>query len=188
MSPDDANDSLRPSVVNERAESKRCFRIQRAAWWMLLLVIVLGFALIRFRLRAIPLERDEGEYAYARQLMLRGIPPYQLAYNMQLPGTYAAYAVILKFLGETPTAVHLGLLLVNPATLSRGQKTRTRRSLGHQFARSQASQPVFGYVWLGNPVEGGRDSRVNAISVPDDSDQRPGLKAITDSRGSQRDY
>lgn len=37
-----------------------------------------------------PLERDEGEYAYAGQLMLQGIPPYQLAYNMKLPGTYAA--------------------------------------------------------------------------------------------------
>ena len=42
---------------------------------------------IRIRLLGIPLERDEGEYAYAGQLMLQGIPPYKLAYNMKFPGT-----------------------------------------------------------------------------------------------------
>ena len=41
---------------------------------------------IRIRFLAIPLERDEGEYAYAGQLMLQGIPPYRLAYNMKFPG------------------------------------------------------------------------------------------------------
>ena len=78
--------------------------------------VILSFALIRLRLRDMPLERDEGEYAYAGQLILQGIPPYQLAYNMKLPGTYAAYAVILALFGETPTGVHCGLLLLNAAT------------------------------------------------------------------------
>ena len=63
-----------------------------------------------------PLERDEGEYAYAGQLILQGVPPYQLAYNMKLPGTYAAYAGILAIFGQTPAAVHDGTLLVNAAT------------------------------------------------------------------------
>ena len=63
----------------------------RVAWWTLA-VIVFGVVLaIRIRLLGIPLERDEGEYAYAGQLMLQGIPPYKLAYNMKLPGIYAAY-------------------------------------------------------------------------------------------------
>ena len=39
-----------------------------------LLLAILIFATIRWRLREIPLERDEGEYAYAGQLMLQGIP------------------------------------------------------------------------------------------------------------------
>jgi 4-amino-4-deoxy-L-arabinose transferase-like glycosyltransferase len=82
----------------------------------LLLLVILFFALIRVHLRDCPLERDEGEYAYAGQLMLQGIPPYQLAYSMKLPGTFAAYAVILALFGQTPSAVHLGLLLVNAAT------------------------------------------------------------------------
>ncbi|MCU1271633.1 MAG: hypothetical protein JWN74_2927 [Acidobacteriaceae bacterium] len=86
------------------------------AYALITLVLVLNCA-IRFHLRNIPLERDEGEYAYAGQLMLQGIPPYKLAYNMKLPGTYAAYAVILAVFGQTPAGVHLGLLLVSSVTV-----------------------------------------------------------------------
>jgi len=86
--------------------------------WSLLAVIVFGLVLvIRIRLLEIPLERDEGEYAYAGQLMLQGIPPYKLAYNMKFPGTYAAYALIMSIFGQTIGAIHLGLLLVNAATI-----------------------------------------------------------------------
>lgn len=73
----------------------------------LVLVVV-----VRLRLLNLPLERDEGEYAYAGQLMLQGIPPYQLAYNMKFPGTYAAYAVIMAVFGQTPAGIHLGVLWV----------------------------------------------------------------------------
>ena len=87
--------------------------------WMVLAVIVLGVVIvIRIRLLGIPLERDEGEYAYAGQLMLQGIPPYKLAYNMKFPGTYAAYAVIMAIFGQTIAGIHLGLLLVNLATIT----------------------------------------------------------------------
>jgi hypothetical protein len=85
--------------------------------WCVLAVIVFGLVLaIRIRLLGIPLERDEGEYAYAGQLMLQGIPPYKLAYNMKFPGTYAAYAVIMAIFGQTTPGIHLGLLVVNAAT------------------------------------------------------------------------
>src|SRR3954453_15273624 len=81
------------------------------------LVVILGFAaFVRFRLLEMPLERDEGEYAYAGQLMLQGIPPYKLAYNMKLPGTYAAYAIIMAAFGETARGIHLGLIVVNSLT------------------------------------------------------------------------
>jgi len=63
-----------------------------------------------------PLERDEGEYAYAGQLILQGIPPYQLAYSMKLPGTATAYSFILATLGQTSSAVHIGLIFINAAT------------------------------------------------------------------------
>jgi len=86
------------------------------AWWILA-VIVFGVVIaIRIRLLGIPLERDEGEYAYAGQLILQGVPPYQLAYNMKFPGTYAAYALIMSIFGQTVIGLHLGLLVVNAAT------------------------------------------------------------------------
>ena len=90
----------------------------RFGWWVLA-VIVFGLVItIRIRLLGIPLERDEGEYAYAGQLMLQGIPPYKLAYNMKFPGTYAAYAVIMSIFGQTILGIHLGLLLVNAAAIA----------------------------------------------------------------------
>ena len=91
-------------------------RFRRVAYTVMGLVLFLIF-LFRFHLRNIPLERDEGEYAYAGQLLLQGIPPYELAYNMKLPGTYAAYAVIMSLFGQTPAGVHFGVLIVNLATV-----------------------------------------------------------------------
>ena len=86
--------------------------------WIFLAVIVFGLVIaIRIRLLGIPLERDEGEYAYSGQLMLQGIPPYKLAYNMKFPGIYAAYALIMAIFGQTIVGIHLGLLLVNAATI-----------------------------------------------------------------------
>jgi dolichyl-phosphate-mannose-protein mannosyltransferase len=92
-------------------------RLVRFAWWTVA-TIVFGLVLaIRIRLLGIPLERDEGEYAYAGQLILQGIPPYKLAYNMKFPGTYAAYAVLMSIFGGTIVGVHIGLLLINAASI-----------------------------------------------------------------------
>ena len=88
------------------------------AWWALATVVFALVIAIRIRLLGIPLERDEGEYAYAGQLILQGIPPYKLAYNMKFPGTYAAYALIMSIFGQTIVAIHLGLLLINVATMA----------------------------------------------------------------------
>ena len=91
---------------------------RRFSWQMAaLLLIVLLFGLVRWRLADIPLERDEGEYAYAGQLMLQHIPPYKFAYNMKLPGTYAAYAALMAIFGETPQGIHIGVLLINAVTV-----------------------------------------------------------------------
>jgi len=88
------------------------------AWWALATIVFTLVVAIRIRLLGIPLERDEGEYAYAGQLILQGIPPYELAYNMKFPGTYAAYALIMSTFGQTIHAIHLGLLLINVATIA----------------------------------------------------------------------
>jgi 4-amino-4-deoxy-L-arabinose transferase-like glycosyltransferase len=92
----------------------------RHAWWRALAVcvIVALVVFVRLRLLQIPLERDEGEYAYSGQLMLEGIPPYQLAWNMKLPGTYAAYAAIMALFGQSIGGIHLGFLLANLGALT----------------------------------------------------------------------
>jgi len=102
----------------QRAKPANRVATGSSRYWphVVVLLIVVLFGLIRFRLLDTPLERDEGEYAYAGQLILQGVPPYQLAYNMKLPGSYAAYALVLAILGQTPAGIHGGLLLVNAAT------------------------------------------------------------------------
>src|ERR1043166_1317164 len=86
----------------------------RAFWpWICLALILLFILAVRNRHLSEPLERDEGEFAYAGQLILEGIPPYQLAYNVKLPGIYAAYAVIMAVFGQTPFGIHSGLLFIN---------------------------------------------------------------------------
>jgi len=81
-----------------------------------MVVVLVIIAIARLRLLNFPLERDEGEYAYAGQLILQGIPPYELAYNMKFPGTYLAYAGIMSVFGQTPAGIHFGLLLMTTLT------------------------------------------------------------------------
>jgi 4-amino-4-deoxy-L-arabinose transferase-like glycosyltransferase len=90
----------------------------RNAWYAGLILLVLLAVAVRIHLLALPLERDEGEFAYAGQLILQGIAPYKLVFNMKMPGTYAAYAVLMAVFGESPSGIHLGFLLVNLGTLA----------------------------------------------------------------------
>ena len=98
------------------SEKTEFFLIHKLGWWILL-VSVLFTASIRLGLLEIPLERDEGEYAYAGQLILQGVAPYQEVYNMKLPGIYMAYASIMAMFGQTPEGIHLGLLFINSLTI-----------------------------------------------------------------------
>ncbi len=91
--------------------------MKRILPWALVVAAILLTGAIRLRLLDVPLERDEGEYAYSGQLMLEGVPPYSAAYNMKFPGTYAAYALIMAAFGQTIGGIHLGLLLINVATV-----------------------------------------------------------------------
>ena len=89
-----------------------------ARWeWVAVLLIVATFFLIRLHRLDIPMERDEGEYAYAGQLLLQGKLPYVELYNMKLPGAYLSNAAIQAVLGQTGRGVHLGHALFNLATM-----------------------------------------------------------------------
>lgn len=83
------------------------------ATWIIAVATISFAVLVRIHLLDMPLERDEGEFAYMGRLMMQGIPPYKAAYNMKLPGIYAIYAGIMAVFGRNPVGIHIGLLLAN---------------------------------------------------------------------------
>ena len=83
--------------------------------WLAVAAVVAASATIRLRLLDVPLDRDEGEYAYFGQLLLDGVPPYALAYNLKLPGIYGVYALILAAFGQTSAGIHAGLIVATSA-------------------------------------------------------------------------
>jgi hypothetical protein len=86
--------------------------------WVALGVIAALVLVIRLRSLDVPLERDEGEYAYAGQLILDGVPPYLDARNMKLPGIYAIYALTMAVFGESVRGIHLGLIVFNLGSIT----------------------------------------------------------------------
>ena len=86
---------------------------RRRAWTFVVLGIILLVSLFRALHLGFPLERDEGEFGYIAQEMLRGVPMYVSAYTQKLPGTYLFYALFLSVFGPSITAIHFGMLLVN---------------------------------------------------------------------------
>jgi dolichyl-phosphate-mannose-protein mannosyltransferase len=89
----------------------------RLTAWIGLAAIVTAVLWARIRLAGLPLERDEGEYAYSGRLILQAISPYKLAYTMKFPGTSAVYAAVMSIFGESTVAVHMGLAVANLATI-----------------------------------------------------------------------
>ena len=107
--------SSRTATVKEK---KRGISAVSVIWpWVAIIGVIVAAAAIRSQLLSVPFERDEGEYAYIAQQMLKGVPPYVSAYSMKLPGIYVVYAMIMAVFGQTHTAVHLGLLIFNAATI-----------------------------------------------------------------------
>ena len=93
---------------------------RRARPYLLYLLLAVSLAAVtysRVRLLSVPLERDEGEFAYLGQLILKGVSPFAQAYTMKIPGVGLMYALFMLLLGETATAVHTGLLLTNLACI-----------------------------------------------------------------------
>jgi dolichyl-phosphate-mannose-protein mannosyltransferase len=111
-----------PSVPVPASPPATGSRVPRFRWTQfvsvcVLLLTIAGTAAIRVRLLSMPLERDEGEFALAGQLIREGHPPYDHLYNMKWPGTYYAYALIETVFGETIKGVRLGILCVNAVSI-----------------------------------------------------------------------
>jgi len=85
----------------------------RLAW---IALAVLGFLLLRIPFASLPLDRDEGEYAYIGWRLLEGEVPYRDAFDQKPPGIFAAYAVAFALGGRSAEAVHVLLWLWSAAT------------------------------------------------------------------------
>ena len=101
--------------------------------WVALALLLLFSLAIHARLWDVPLERDEGEYAYIAQQMLKGIVPFKSAYTMKFPGVAAMYAPFIWAFGATPRAVHICLTAVNVSTIGL-LMLLARRRLGNAAA------------------------------------------------------
>ncbi|HEX6333723.1 MAG TPA: glycosyltransferase family 39 protein [Flavisolibacter sp.] len=105
-----------PHPAGRPGPAKKALRLPD--WYLVATaILILVVSLIRIRLADVPLERDEGEYAYMGNLILEGLAPYKAAYNMKLPGTYLMYSIILGIFGNTPEGIHYGLMLFNAGTM-----------------------------------------------------------------------
>lgn len=69
--------------------------IKRGHWglWLGILGLGLLFGALRWNNYAVPLTRDEGEYAYSAQLLIQGVAPYQHAFIQKPPGVIYCYTL-----------------------------------------------------------------------------------------------
>ncbi|MFN4258543.1 MAG: ArnT family glycosyltransferase [Gemmataceae bacterium] len=82
-----------------------------------LLLVIAGLALaLRWPIADIPLERDEGEYAYIAQRWLQAEVPYRHAFDQKPPLVFAVYALIFLAFGQSVAAIHWGAQLYLIAT------------------------------------------------------------------------
>ncbi len=97
--------------------------MSKSPTWALgvLVVVVLATAAVRVRLLDLPIDRDEGEYAYFAQLLLQGLDEYQKRFNMAslIPGLLLALSVRL--------GTHAGPLLSRAAASSAPRSTLSGR-------------------------------------------------------------
>ena len=79
----------------------------------LLCLFLLASATVLFRIHYldVPLERDEGEYAYIAQRMASGDIPYKDIFDQKPPGTFFAYWTVFRLGPETTRAIHAAALV-----------------------------------------------------------------------------
>ena len=96
---------------------KKTEPVKKEVSYKILTWVILGAALlftVIFRLKMInlPLERDEGEFAYIATLILDGESPFS-AYNYKIPGVSFLYSFFMIFFGKGIAGVKAGLMVVS---------------------------------------------------------------------------
>src|SRR5262245_52557154 len=91
------------------ADHRRDARAGRACALGLIAVLA-AFAALFWPSLPVPYERDEGEYAYAADLLSRGDMPYRDAFIQKPPGILLLYWAVSALLGPASENVHIAVL------------------------------------------------------------------------------
>lgn len=84
---------------------------QRWTWDIIGLGLLILFVLfVRVRLLGMPLERDEGGFAYIAYQMIEGKSLYADLYEIKPPLLYLTYALFITIFGHSIEGIHIGLL------------------------------------------------------------------------------
>lgn len=83
----------------------------------LLLLLLLGYFIVRYQFWEAPMERDEGIYAYFGQLMADGKTPYVDFYEHRLPGIFYAYWLLVIIFG-TFKGLAAGITVLNMSSIA----------------------------------------------------------------------
>ena len=75
-------------------------------------IAIIFLLIIKIRFLHIPLERDEGEYAYIAQLILNGHSPWEV-FSYKIPGVAFIYSLFMFCFGQNIFAIKLSLLIFN---------------------------------------------------------------------------
>lgn len=97
--------------------TRRSDALMRVGTFVFAAALILIAVYCRVRLLSVPLERDEGGFAYIGQQILRGYSPFESANMKVIGGIHFAYALMMAMFGESSRAIHSGLLLVNISSL-----------------------------------------------------------------------
>ncbi len=85
--------------------------------YIVLVLTILFVLATRINLLEMPLERDEGGFAYIGKMLLQGQDLYTELHDIKLPGLYYTYGIIMSLFGYSAKGIHTGLLLFNLATI-----------------------------------------------------------------------
>ena len=89
--------------------------LKRREFYLLLLVLIMGFAL-RMAFLHEPFERDEGVYSTIGQQILRGDIPYRDAVEIKTPGILYLYAAMISLVGPSMEGIRILTAFYSMAT------------------------------------------------------------------------
>src|SRR5271154_1742624 len=112
--------------------------------WLGIFGLVIFFVVLRWNSYDAPLIRDEGEYAYAAQLLLQGVAPYEHAFIQKPPMVVYSYALSHLLLPNVFWAPRLlAYLFVALATILLGYIARLEFGKGFAWPAMWLATPMF---------------------------------------------